>query len=183
VKNVVVLGFLILIIGCDRLTQTTANSEFTETKNGVIYFESQPFTGRVITLTVDFDTIELYEVREGMQQGHYQSWYKDKSVNESKYFKENRRHGFHQKWYPDGQNAFEYHFDNGVYVDTLKEWYPNGQLYLLSHYSKGQQSGRQKAWRQNGELYLNYDVVNGRKYGNSGIKHCKSLWSEVVDSK
>ncbi len=181
------LGIIFLAMvglsSCDRWTHVTANVEFIEVKNGTIYFEGERFTGSVITFgSNDKDTVGLYDVKDGKQLGSFQSWYANGAVNEIRFFQNNRRHGFHEKWYPNGKKAFEYHFDNGVYVDTLKEWYPNGQLYLLSHYKDGQPAGRQKAWRENGELYLNYDVVNGRKYGNAGIKHCKSLWSEVLDS-
>jgi antitoxin component YwqK of YwqJK toxin-antitoxin module len=168
-----------LLIGC---THITVNSEFIDTKSGLIFYENKVFTGDVITFSADNDTIELCTIKRGKRHGKLVRWYPDGSVKEERYFKDNRRDGFHQKWYPTGVKAFEYRFKNGVYVDTLKEWYPNGQLYLLSHNKNGQPSGRQKAWRENGELYLNYDVVYGRKYGNAGIKHCKSLWSEVVDS-
>ncbi|MFT5723811.1 MAG: antitoxin component YwqK of YwqJK toxin-antitoxin module [Bacteroidia bacterium] len=182
--------FLIIIVfsSCDKWTHVTANEKFVDVKNGVVYFEEERFTGHVIafsnTITIEqqeSDTLKLYEVKNGERHGSYQSWYKKGSTNELRRFNRNKRDGFHQKWYPNGQKAFEYHFDEGVYVDTLKEWYSNGQLYLLSHYVNGQQAGRQKAWKETGELYLNYDVVNGRKYGNAGIKHCKSLWSDVVN--
>lgn len=182
-KTIPLILVFACITGCDRWAHITANEEFVEVKNGTIYFEGERFTGSVITFdSSGKDTACLYEVKDGKQHGSFKSWYSDGAINERRLFKNNRRHGFHEKWYPNGRKAFEYHFDNGVYVDTLKEWYPNGQLYQLSHYVNGQQEGRQKAWRENGELYLNYDVVNGRKYGNAGIKHCKSLWTEVRDS-
>jgi len=175
--------FILLFSSCEKWSHVTANADYIEVQNGVIYFENERFTGNVIKFnSTGSDTFELYAVRDGKQHGRYQTWYVDGMTNEKRFYKDNRPDGHHQKWYPNGKQAFDYHFEDGVYTDTLKEWYPNGQLYLLSHYVNGQQVGRQQAWRANGELYLNYDVVKGRKYGNAGNKHCKSLWSEVTDS-
>ncbi len=171
---------IVFLVGCEGAPTDTVSSNVIQKKDGLTYYQNELYSGYVLSMSESNDTVEFYKVFEGKMEGNYVSKYPDGSVNELRYFKDNRRNGFHQKWYPDGKKAFEYHYENGVYVDTLKEWYPNGQLYLISHYSDGQQTGRQQAWKQNGELYLNYDVVNGRKYGNAGIKHCKSLWNEVV---
>jgi antitoxin component YwqK of YwqJK toxin-antitoxin module len=138
------------------------------------------FSGYLLMRFENGDTASLESFVNGNQHGQSRYWYRNGQLKEDRSFKDNRKHGLHKGWYASGIQGFEYRFEDGVYVDTLREWYDNGQLYLKSHYVNGQQEGRQQAWKRDGELYMNYDVKNGRKYGNAGIKHCKSLWSDVV---
>ncbi|MBO6516459.1 MAG: hypothetical protein JJ975_07895 [Bacteroidia bacterium] len=153
-----------------------------ERSGGKTYVGEIPFTGQLVRLSENGDSISIESFKQGGLEGVSKHWYPNGQLKEHRYYRDNRKHGFHQGWYANGQQAFQYWFDDGVYTDTIREWYGNGQLYQVSVYRNGRQEGRQQAWRENGELYLNYDVRNGRKYGNSGIKHCKSLWSEVVDN-
>lgn len=149
---------------------------------GLVLVDGQLFTGSLVQFYPSGDTSFIEQYKKGKLEGTTTRWFLNGQKKEKRLYLNNRKHGFHQGWYEDGKKAFEYHFLEGQYTDTIKEWYDNGQLYQLSVYKNGQQEGRQKAWKRDGELYLNYDVKNGRKYGNSGIKHCKSLWSDVVDS-
>ncbi len=185
------MRFLLIVIsistwlGCSSNLPTsvvvnTNDVQVTKSK-GLTFVDNQVFSGILLKTNSVGDTISSIMFLNGALEGLSNRWYANGQIKENRGYKNNRKHGLHEGWYEDGTLAFQYQFEHGMYADTLKEWYSNGQLYLVSVYVNGQQEGRQKAWKRDGELYLNYDVRNGRKYGNSGIKHCKSLWSDVVD--
>ncbi len=180
------LVIVFLIFGCWSCTSesgsTTVEVSSAEVRkqDGKAFVNNELFSGFLLRRFENGDTASLESFVQGNQHGQSRYWYPNGQLKEDRTYKNNRKHGVHKGWYSTGIQGFEYKFDDGVYVDTLKEWYDNGQLYLKSYYVNGQQEGRQQAWKRDGELYMNYDVKNGRKYGNAGIKHCKSLWSDVV---
>lgn len=149
------------------------------TKGGLTYVNGQLFSGTLTEYSASKTLISRVNYKNGKQYGTSEIWYNNGQLKESRYFENNKKSGEHLGYWENGKQAFLFHFEEGKYIDTLKEWYANGQLYKLEYYEDGMQIGRQKAWRKDGEMYLNYDVKNGRKYGNAGIKHCKSLWNEV----
>lgn len=171
------------LFGCgDAFVHVTINEEVanTKTQDGLFFCDDKPFTGTGLILNDAGDTTQLTEYKAGKKHGAYSRWHANGQLKEVRRFYQNKKEGEHRGYYPNGQLAFEYHFNRGVYHGAVTEYYPSGQLYLVSNYEKGKQKGRQKAWREDGTLHLNYDVVNGRKYGMVGEKHCKSLWSDVV---
>lgn len=181
-----VFWITIVLLGCSQsgeLQTYRADEVETERLAGVTYVNGQPYTGRLIWCFESGDTARLEEYREGKADGRHILWHSNGLIKEKRFYRDNRKDGHHEGWYENGHKAFDYNFDNGVYVGTVKEWYPGGQPYMVGNYNKeGQQEGMQQVWTEEGVLHMNYEIKNGRKYGNAGIKHCKSLWSEVVDS-
>ena len=169
------------IIACCKTEETALDRSVTDIQNagGLTYVDGQLYSGYLMDYHADGSISSHMQYHKGKQHGVTTIFYPSGRRKEVRGYFDNKKEGTHYGFWPDGKQSFEFNFIDGKYTDTLKEWYPNGQLYKLEYYENGKQVGRQKAWRKNGELYLNYDVRNGRKYGNAGIKHCKSLWSEV----
>ena len=183
-KQFVTLTVFVFLIGCfsgsnGRHTEVDEHLVNVERKKGLTYVEGHLFTGELNLKNSNGDVVFSRFFKEGKLDGPYRKWYGPNQIKESRNFVNNKKEGKHLGYRSDGKLFFEFNFKDGKYTDTLKEWYSNGHLNKLEYYEDGKQVGRQKAWRKNGELYLNYDVRNGRKYGNAGIKHCKSLWNEV----
>jgi len=186
VLNQALLCFLIITtIACyksEELTVLDISAVEVRSEGGLTYVDSQLYTGVLTGHTAEGVLISKISYVKGKLDGEYETWHHSGQLKESRFFRNNKKTGEHRGYWSNGAASYHYAFNDGLYVDTLKEWYINGQLYKLEYYQDGKQFGRQKAWKKDGELYLNYDVINGRKYGNTGIKHCKSLWNEVDSS-
>ncbi|PCJ65200.1 MAG: hypothetical protein COA58_10065 [Bacteroidetes bacterium] len=176
-----VITLSVIISGClqNSIPVVDIASVDVKSKAGLAYVNNELFTGRLEKTNMEGLLISSSSYKKGKQDGLTRKWYNSGQLKESRQFLDNKKTGRHLGYWPSGVPSFAFSFNEGKYIDTLREWYPNGQLYRLEYYQNGEQTGRQKAWRKNGELYLNYDVKNGRKYGNAGIKHCKSIWNEV----
>lgn len=180
-----IISILVVLVSCKRESGQVVDSSNVDvkTQGGLTYVNGHLYSGIVVETDSGGKNLSSISYVEGKQHGASVHWYSDGTLKERRLFENNKKQGNHVAYWPDGKPAFQATFEEGLYTDTLKEWYTNGQLYRLEFYKLGKQKGRQQAWRKNGELYLNYDVKNGRKYGNTGIKHCKSLWNEVDSNR
>lgn len=152
-------------------------------KQGVLYFNSKPFTGKQYDLYETGDTAFVTPYYNGRAHGACHQWHINKQLKEVRYFLNGYKTGVHTGWWDNGQLQFVYHFNNDVFEGTVKEWYENGQLFRNMNYVKGIESGRQQIWQPDGKVFANYEVRNGRNYGLTGTMHCKNYWNQVVVQK
>lgn len=156
----------------------TENSKEIHLTNGTLLHNGEPFSGRIITLFDNSDTLSIATYLLGREDGIQESWYENGQKKESRYYDNGKKAGIHTGWYENGSQRFVYNFKDGEYEGELKEWYPNGHIYKDFKYVKGHEAGMQTAWKPNGKLLVNYEVKNGRKYGLIGTHSCKSLWDD-----
>jgi antitoxin component YwqK of YwqJK toxin-antitoxin module len=146
-------------------------------KNGITNIDSIPFSGITYGLYPNGDTAFLYHYCKGKLQGKTQEWYSNRQLKEIRFYEDGRKTGTHTGWYPNGQLRFVYHMRADHFEGNVKEWFESGQLYRSFNYVNGQEEGMETMYYSNGKIKANYQSINGRKYGLTGVKNCESVWA------
>lgn len=145
----------------------------------LLYHNNKLFSGFQYKLYPNKDTAFLYGYTGGKQHGVQLSWYPGKQVQERRNFVHGKQEGQQTGWFINGDTSFIYHFANDVYEGNVKQWYPSGKLFKNFNYKKGQEEGKELLLEEDGSIKANYEVRNGKIYGNIGSKHCASPWKKA----
>ena len=116
---------------------------------------------------------------EGLPHGWTKSWSRDRQVLEERFFQEGKKQGKHIGFWLNGKKKFEYNYRDDIFHGEVKEWFESGQMYRHFNYEYGQEAGMQKMWKTDSRIKANYEVIDGRKYGLTGVKNYESVWAEV----
>lgn len=143
--------------------------------NGVLFYKEKEFSGEVITLAENGDTIKKESYVNGKLDGESVKWYGYGVLEETRYYHLGRKAGTHTGYWPDRSKRFEYHFENDLAEGNQKDWTENGMLWRDFNYKNGQEDGLQRMWYENGKLRMNYQIINGRRYGLQGVKNCNGV--------
>jgi antitoxin component YwqK of YwqJK toxin-antitoxin module len=81
-------------------------------------------------------------------------------------------------YWPDGKLNVKLNYQNGIYHGSVVRYFENGNLFSSFNYKDGQESGKQQMWKSDGRIKVNYEVINGRKYGLTGVKNCVNVLEE-----
>lgn len=146
-------------------------------RQGITYLNGKAFSGWQYTLYRNGDTAMIAPYLNGRLEGVARSWYPGRRPKAIRNYHFGRKTGSHYAWYPDGQKKYIYHMLQDHYEGNVQEWYENGQLSRNCNYKNGQEEGMQTLYWPDGTIRANYQSINGRKYGLTGVKGCRSLWS------
>jgi antitoxin component YwqK of YwqJK toxin-antitoxin module len=152
--------------------------EILQTKEGKLYYNNQPFSGWRYELYANRDTALLVPFFQGKEQGLARQWYSNGQLREERYYEQGEKTGEHRGWWENGKQRFLYHFQHDAFEGTQQEWNEAGLLYRSTNYKAGKENGLQQMWRNDGSVVANYVVRNGRNYGLTGVKNCKSVWED-----
>lgn len=147
-------------------------------KEGILYYQNQPFSGWQYELYSSGDTAVLVPFNDGKEQGLAKQWYPNGRLREQRFYEKGEKEGEHKGWWENGRQRFEYRFKKGVHDGNQKEWNQEGILSKELNYKEGREEGLQRLWRSDGKLTANYVAKNGRNYGLTGVKNCKSVWED-----
>lgn len=89
-----------------------------------------------------------------------------------------KKEGLSKFYWPDGKLKCEANYQNGIYHGSVTRYFENGNLFSSFNYDQGQESGKQQIWKSDGRIKVNYEVINGRKYGLTGVKNCVNVLEE-----
>ncbi len=89
-----------------------------------------------------------------------------------------KKEGLSKFYWPDGKLKCEANYQNGIYHGSVVRYFENGNLFSSFNYDQGQESGKQQMWKSDGRIKVNYEVINGRKYGLTGVKNCINVLEE-----
>lgn len=163
-----------------QLPYFNADSLLLENKNGTVYKDAIPFSGKVYQLnTGKKDTLSVIGYYNGKEQGEWKRFYADGQLEEIRYFDEGVKTKMLTRWWENRQKQFECTFKNGEYEGTLQEWNPTGQLIQEMHYKNGYEEGSQKLFYDNGKVRSNYVVKNGKRIGLLGTKNCVNVSDSI----
>jgi len=157
------------------------NGDFNE-KNGVMYCNDVLFSGFVVTLFSNGDTNSVIGYLNGLKENTSRIWWDNKQWREVRVYHLNKKIGEHTGWFENGTMRFKYQFGSDVYDGTVEEWFADGKRATLFNYESGYEMGLQQAWYADGKYKFNYEVVNGRKYGLTGVKNCESVLDTSLNS-
>lgn len=142
--------------------------------SGVMKFAGKLYTGYIVAAAQNGDTLAVAPFSRGKEHGTERQWYPNRQLQEVRHYTLGKKTGRHEGWWPDGKQRFVYDFDNDNFEGVVKEWYPNGALYRSFHYHEGHEQGLQTVYYQDGRIQANYEVRDGRNYGNTGYRNCES---------
>jgi hypothetical protein len=141
-------------------------------QQGFLLCNGKKFSGYVIRLSGDGDTLYKCSYWAGKQHGYEKEYHHPKQLARLGCYVHGSKKGTHKGWHENGQLRFESDYQNDVYHGNVKEWYATGLQLSSFNYINGHEAGVQQIWRPDGRLYANYEVRNGRKYGLTGNKNC-----------
>ncbi|HEX7365477.1 MAG TPA: hypothetical protein VF273_00190 [Pelobium sp.] len=144
-----------------------------ENINGLIFFESKPYSGKVFTLYPNStDTAEIKSYLNGKEDGTWTKYFVNGKLKEQRFFKNGLKEGEYLAWWPNGKKQLQFHFVNDEYEGTCSQWNQYGRLIQKMNYRKGYEEGRQQMFYDNGKVRSNYVIKNGRRFGLLGTKNC-----------
>jgi antitoxin component YwqK of YwqJK toxin-antitoxin module len=159
------------------------------TRQGQIWlFKGEPFTGEVRRIEDD-GVITILPLKIGFVTGNVRGTAPNGVLRREGLFKKSMPIGLHRTWWPDGKKQSENYYLDGIPEGEARTWYASGNPYELHSYKKGQESGVQQVWFEDKRLKANYEIRNGRRYGNFGAMGCiggdkpKSPQFEAINSK
>ena len=105
---------------------------------------------------------ELYS-RDSIQNGLYQSWYKNGEKWVECTYVNGKREGLFQEWRRNGQKLEEFTLVNGLAEGLYQSWHQNGEKWVECTFVNGRFEGVYQCWYSNGQKYSESTYVNGVK--------------------
>jgi antitoxin component YwqK of YwqJK toxin-antitoxin module len=177
--------FLVLACGGtgDPSNKVSANLREGELKTigGVCFWNGQIFTGTLFELGELGDTIFFSNYLNGKEHGLWKQFYENGATKETRNFYRGKKEGEYRGWWENGKQKFIYRFEDGEYQGIAREWNPDGILMREATYERGHEAGPQKVWNADGTIKSNYVVLEGRRYGLLGTKHCVNVSDSVFN--
>jgi antitoxin component YwqK of YwqJK toxin-antitoxin module len=162
------------------LTERNKKDEKFKLVNGVLFYNSEPYSGIVKENYADEHLKSTSEYYKGKREGKYFGFYPNGLKWFERYYANGIKIKVHKSWYQDEQQMFEYQFNgNGVYHGYTKDWHFNGQLAKYFNFDNGIEKGSQKMWKPDGKIRANFFTVNGERHGLIGLKNCVSVLKEI----
>ena len=150
-----ILFLMIILASCSyQPTLVDINDPLLKKEKGNFYFDGELYSGTIQEKSANENLMSEMQIVEGKKQG------------------------ISKKWWPNGNLKSESNFENGDYHGTVKQFYENGKPFSVFNYNHGHESGLQQMWKSDGRLKVNYEVINGRKYGLTGVKNCVNVFEE-----
>lgn len=160
----------------NEITLTASNKPSFNLINGVLLYQSKPYSGIVSELYSNGNIKTKSEYLAGKRSGYYKGWYSNGTKQFDRYYKKGLKVGAHIGWYKNNQKKFEFQFnDSGEYDGSVKEWYSSGQEFRSFNYQNGREEGSQQMWQQDGKIRANYVAKSGERFGLIGLKKCYSV--------
>ena len=149
---------------------------------GLVYHQSNPFTGRSMLYYEDGSEAELIEYVDGKRDGFYKKWFTDGQLSFESFYVDGKQENLTKTWWKNGNKRSEAFYVKGLVNGTQRQWYISGEKFKEMNMANGQEEGIQKAWRRNGKIYNNYEAKNGRFFGLKRSSLCYELESEQVQN-
>lgn len=142
---------------------------------GKWFYQNKPFSGTLLEYYASGKVKTKASYYQGEKQGIAKGWYPDGQRWFEREYLYGRKHGKQQIWWQNGQLKLLAWVKNDAYEGNVKQWYADGKLYRDFNYKQGKEEGHQRMWKKDGRVKANYVVKNGRQYGLTGVKNCKSV--------
>lgn len=163
-----------------ELKAWNGDSLFLENRNGIMYKNNYPFSGKVFQINpVNKDTLLIVAYYNGKEHGEWKRFYPNGQFEEHRYFNEGEKIKTLNRWWQNGKMQLSCTFKNGEYDGVLQEWNESGQLIQEMHYKNGHEEGSQKMYYDNGKIRSNYIVRDGKRIGLLGTKNCVNVSDSV----
>lgn len=175
---------VVLLTACSDMCEPShaikANVREGELKiaSGISYWNGQTLTGTLFELG-GRDTISFSNYLNGKEHGLWKQFYENGAMKEVRNFHRGKKEGEYRGWWENGRQKFIYHFERDEYQGICREWSPDGKLMREATYEGGHEAGSQKVWNADGTVKSNYVVLEGRRYGLLGTKHCVNVSDSV----
>lgn len=186
-KTLIFVGLLTWFAACTAKKERTikipdnrveADIHGFEQKNGLLFYDNQPFSGYRYTNYPNGKTATMLAYWQGKKEAKSEAFYLNGHKRYQKFYHKGKRFGTHTGWHNNGQMSFVRRYQNGLREGVQKNYHKNGQLWTEKHYKKGKEQGTQKEWSQGGRLVSNYVMKKGRRYGVLGRKNCVSVYKK-----
>lgn len=142
-------------------------------KGGITYSNNQLFTGKLVQISEQKDTLSIRFFLSGKKVGQWETFFSNGNLKEQRFFDENgKKTGEYSAYWENGQKKWSYIFQNDEYNGVCRDWNKDGKLIREMTYKNGHEDGPQKVWYDNGKIKSNYVVKDGKRYGKLGTKNC-----------
>jgi antitoxin component YwqK of YwqJK toxin-antitoxin module len=184
-KKLLTILFLI-VFSSNSVSETIRQDQLVE-KDGVVYKSgsNQPFTGSIMDVYDNFQTMGTGTFKEGKRDGMWISFWKNGNVENEGVFKEGKKHGLFESFFENGQLKSKINYQMGEYNGSWEWFYPNGQIEQKGMFKNGKEEGRWEFYHENGQhkwVYHNYK--NGKEDGlfesfdEKGVLETRGYWKD-----
>jgi len=187
--NCLLAIFVLLVFGCAE--KRVLEDELVE-RNGVYYFQGEPFTGTVFDIYDEEQIKYEQEYKNGVRDGLYREWYENGQIKTETNYEDELQFGSFKKWYESGQIKEQTTLKYSTAVGSIKRWHENGQLayeielkndftppdehyyYYVNDWKRygdkyvfyqGLYNGKYKKYYENGQLAKEATYENGKLVG------------------
>lgn len=191
-RNNLFIIILICFAGCNTpakpvlppLLMVNNDSGKLSNQNGIVYLNSQLFSGTAFTLFPNSkDTAIIASYLNGKEHGIWKRFYLNGSLKEKRNFENGKKVGEYATWWENGKLQQQFNLQDDEYEGLCKEWNSNGVLIRAMNYKKGHEDGQQQLFYDNGKVRSNYFIVNGRRYGLLGTKNCVNVSDSIFNKR
>ncbi len=150
-----------------------------ENRNGILYRNNAPFSGKLYQLNTQEDTLMIAGYFNGKEHGVWKRFFDNGQLEELRYFDHGVKTKTLTRWWQNGQKQLQCAFRSGEYDGTLVEWNEKGRLTKEMNYKDGYEDGSQKMYYDNGKIRSNYVVIDGKRIGLLGTKNCVNVSDSI----
>jgi len=140
-----------------------------------LLYKNKKFSGYLEEISSNNIRLSRIGYYNGRKEGIEKIWYDNNKISEIRFYRKGKKIGVHELFWDNGNKKMIAYFKNGEHNGEMTQWHKNGKVYKKFNYKSGFEEGNQKIWNDKGNLKANYDVIQGRRYGLTGIKNCKSV--------
>ncbi len=132
-------------------TKPVLEIQLTESKDGLLLFENEPFTGEVVNFHPNKKKAESYSLKKGKLHGPFITYREDGSPAYQVTFADGVENGPFKRWFEDGKLWVNENYAVGKLDGISQTYFPSGKLQVQSFYRAGKKDGLEIGWYENGQ--------------------------------
>ncbi len=142
--------------------QPCINLSQTETRDGLLVYNEEPFTGKVCSYFPGGGKHTETSFLNGLKEGEWKVYYANGNLEKKGILSDGKDNGEYLEYYENGELKYEYHYESGQKIGVWKSWYENGKKYTERNFSNNILHGKVLVWDEQGRLAKEYDYLHGK---------------------
>ena len=165
----------LLVTSCGEKSSPEGSESASEKPSGIPNSLSDSDVDRLLKEAIAFESLEERDGLLYQNSEPYSGWVKEMhdpgQVKLLRQLKSGKPHGRHALWHENGQKRSEGTFKDGKLNGTTTVWHKNGQKMREGFAKNGMPDGLQTFWHENGQKQAEATIRDGKifsaKYWNS----------------
>ena len=130
-------------------------------RDGIIYYETKPFTGTHLCKYENGQNQVKGKVKDGKSDGKWTIWYENGQIMSEVNYKDDKLDGKWTSWYENGQIEAEENYKDGKLDGKWTLWHENGQIEREENWKDNIPDGNWTYWFENGQKKSEVNYKDG----------------------